>query len=128
LLRLPSPTLAAFTDHQPHRIHFCYRPITNSANQRLWFTNRDLDDGLQTWSGSPKALAPAAGLRTDPKGRNRRPFRRWRRTNPTGRLIDHFNILTKDAPLPDTQLLTISPARPSRSALRMSWFARFITP
>src|SRR6202035_3437971 len=70
LLRLPSPTLAAFTDHQPHRIHFCYRPITNSANQRLWFTNRDLDDGLQTWSGSPKALAPAAGLRTDPKGRN----------------------------------------------------------
>src|ERR1700716_3796038 len=30
------------------------------------------------------------GLRTDPKGRYRRPFCRWRRTNPTGRLIDHF--------------------------------------
>ena len=35
LLRLPSPALAAFTDHQPHRIHFCYRPITNSGNKRL---------------------------------------------------------------------------------------------
>jgi putative transposase len=35
-----------------------------------------------------------------------RPFRRWRRTIPTGSLINHFN---KDAPLSDTQLLIISP-------------------
>ena len=91
ILRLSGPTLAPFTDHQPHRIHFCYRPITNSANKRLRFTNRDPDDGLQTWSGSPEALAPAAGIRTDSKGNYRCPFRRWRRTNPTGRLIDHLN-------------------------------------
>src|SRR5258708_31144288 len=106
LLRLPGPTLAAFTDHQPHRIHLCYRPTTNSPNKGLRFTNRDTDNGLQTRSGSPKALAPAPGLRTDPKGSYWRTFRRWRRTNPTGRLINHFN---KDAPVPETQLLTISP-------------------
>src|SRR5260370_6709580 len=105
LLRPPGPTLAAFTDHQPHRIHLCYRPTTNSPNKGLRFTNRDPDNGLQTRSGSPKALAPAPGLRTDPKGSYWRTFRRWRRTNPTGRLTNHFN---KDAPVPDTQLLTLS--------------------
>src|SRR5712664_2852073 len=102
----PARALAAFTDHQPHRIHLCYRPTTNSPNKGLRFTNRDTDNGLQTRSGSPKALAPAPGLRTDPKGSYWRTFRRWRRTNPTGRLTNHFN---KDAPVPDTQLLTISP-------------------
>jgi hypothetical protein len=106
LLRLSGPTLALFTDHQPHRIHFCYRPTTNSPNKGLRLTNSDTDNGLQTRSGSSKALAPAPGLRTDPKGSYRRPFRRWRRTNPTGRLNNHFN---KDAPVSDTQLLTISP-------------------
>jgi hypothetical protein len=33
----------------------------------LRMLDRDSDDGLQTRSGSPKALAPAPGLRTDPK-------------------------------------------------------------
>ena len=33
------------------------------------------------------ARTAAAGLRTDSKGRYRRPLCRWRRTNPTGRLI-----------------------------------------
>ena len=38
------------------------------------FTDRDPDDGLQTRSGGPKALAPAAGIRTDSKGRYWRRF------------------------------------------------------
>src|SRR5271165_4365233 len=91
------PNLAAFTDHQPHRIHLCYRPTTNSPNKGLRFTNSDTDNGLQTRSGSSKALASAPGLRTDPKGSHWRTFRRRRGTNPTGRLINHFN---KDAPVP----------------------------
>jgi Transposase, Mutator family len=49
---------------------------------RLRFTNCDADHGLQTWPGSPKALAPTPGLRTDPKVNYRRPVRRWRRTTP----------------------------------------------
>src|ERR1700738_4588522 len=69
------------------------------------------DDGLQAWSGSPKASAPAAGLGTDPKGRYRRSFCRWRETNPKS-LIDH---LPRIGPFPDTQLLTISQNLPSRS-------------
>jgi hypothetical protein len=48
------------------------------------------------------------------KGRYWRSFRRWRRTIPTGRLINHFN---KDAPGLDTQLLTISrPLSPMSSS------------
>jgi hypothetical protein len=52
-----------------------------------------------------KALAPAPGFPTDPKGSYWCSIRRWRGTNPTGRLTSHFN---KDAPSPDTQVLTIS--------------------
>jgi len=76
-----------FTTSQPN-INRIYGPPTPSnpllrpsdyelSEQRLRFTNRYPDDGLQTWSGSPKALAPAAGIRTDSKGIYRCPFRRW---------------------------------------------------
>jgi len=33
-------TLAASADQQPHRIDLRYRPVANSSDQRLWFTNR----------------------------------------------------------------------------------------
>jgi transposase-like protein len=42
----PAQHLAAFTDYQPHRIDLRYRPIANSPNQGLRFTNRDTDHGL----------------------------------------------------------------------------------
>jgi hypothetical protein len=56
----------------------------------FWFTNCHTDDGFQTWPRSTKALAPSPGLRTNPKGSYWRPFRRWRRTNPTSRLTSQI--------------------------------------
>jgi hypothetical protein len=46
-----------------------------------------LNHGLQTWSGSPKALAPPPRLRTNPKSSYRRTLRRRRKTSPN----KHFN-------------------------------------
>jgi hypothetical protein len=46
-------------EHQVHRNKTASSTVTQPGH------------GLQTWSGSPKALAPAAGLPTDPKGRSR---------------------------------------------------------
>ena len=49
-------------------------------------------------------------LFTEPPGRQsryRRQIYRWRRTNRTSCLTSQFS---EDAPVPDTQLLTISPA------------------
>jgi hypothetical protein len=66
-----------------------------------WLAHEEFREEL----AAEHTLAPAQRRGTRRQSRYRRQIRRWRRTNPTGRLTSHFN---KDAPVSDTQLLTIS--------------------
>jgi hypothetical protein len=79
--------LAAFADHQPNRFNLRYRSAANSSNQKF--------PGHESQHLPWSLNSEVTGVR----------LRRWSRTNPTSRLTSHFN---KDAPIPDTQVLTIS--------------------